>query len=109
MFIEPRRAVSVDELLRGMVIASGNDASIALAELTDGSEEAFVARMNREAARLGMANSHFTNVTGLSALSSETAPANGAEAPAPDGSVPATGAVPPAGTGSTDSSSASAR
>jgi len=67
MFIEPRRAVSVDELLRGMIIQSGNDASIALAELTDGSEEAFVARMNREAARLGMTNSHFTNVTGLSA------------------------------------------
>jgi D-alanyl-D-alanine carboxypeptidase (penicillin-binding protein 5/6) len=67
MFIEPRRAVSVDELLRGMIIQSGNDASIALAELTDGSEEAFVARMNKEAARLGMANSHFTNVTGLSA------------------------------------------
>jgi D-alanyl-D-alanine carboxypeptidase (penicillin-binding protein 5/6) len=67
MFIEPRRAVSVDELLHGMIIQSGNDASIALAELTDGSEEAFVARMNKEAARLGMANTQFTNVTGLSA------------------------------------------
>ena len=67
MFIEPRRAVSVDELLRGMIIQSGNDASIALAELTDGSEETFVARMNREAVRLGMVNSRFTNVTGLSA------------------------------------------
>jgi serine-type D-Ala-D-Ala carboxypeptidase (penicillin-binding protein 5/6) len=67
MFIEPRRAVSVDELVRGMIIQSGNDASIALAELTDGSEEAFVARMNTETARLGMTNTHFTNVTGLSA------------------------------------------
>jgi D-alanyl-D-alanine carboxypeptidase (penicillin-binding protein 5/6) len=67
MFIEPKRAVSVDELLHGMIIQSGNDVSIALAELTDGSEEAFVARMNKEAARLGMANTHFTNVTGLSA------------------------------------------
>jgi D-alanyl-D-alanine carboxypeptidase (penicillin-binding protein 5/6) len=66
MFIEPRRAVSVDELLRGMIIQSGNDASIALAELAGGSEDAFVARMNAEAARLGMANTHFTNVTGLS-------------------------------------------
>jgi D-alanyl-D-alanine carboxypeptidase (penicillin-binding protein 5/6) len=67
MFIEPKRAVSVDELLRGMIIQSGNDASISLAELVGGSEAAFVARMNTEAARLGMANTHFTNVTGLSA------------------------------------------
>jgi D-alanyl-D-alanine carboxypeptidase (penicillin-binding protein 5/6) len=67
MFIEPRRAVTVDELLHGVIIQSGNDASIALAELTDGSEEAFVARMNKEAARLGMENTHFMNVTGLSA------------------------------------------
>ena len=66
MFIEPRRAVSVDELLRGMIVQSGNDASIALAELVGGTEDAFVARMNTEAARLGMTNSRFTNVTGLS-------------------------------------------
>ena len=67
MFIEPKRAVSVDELLHGMIIQSGNDASIALAELVGGSEAAFVARMNTESARLGMANTHFANVTGLSA------------------------------------------
>ena len=67
MFIEPRRAVSVDELLRGMIVQSGNDASIALAELVGGTEEEFVARMNKEAARLGMANTRFANVTGLSA------------------------------------------
>ena len=67
MFIEPRRAVSVDELLHGTIIQSGNDASIALAELVGGSEEAFVARMNAEAGRLGMTGTHFTNVTGLSA------------------------------------------
>jgi len=67
MFIEPKRAVSVDELLHGMIIQSGNDASIALAELVGGSEDAFVARMNAEGARLGMANTHFANVTGLSA------------------------------------------
>jgi D-alanyl-D-alanine carboxypeptidase (penicillin-binding protein 5/6) len=65
MFIEPRRAVSVDELMRGMIVQSGNDASIALAELVAGSEEAFVARMNAEATRLGMTNTRFTNVTGL--------------------------------------------
>ena len=66
MFIEPRRTVSVDELLRGMIVQSGNDASIALAELVGGSEEAFVQKMNAEAARLGMTNTRFTNVTGLS-------------------------------------------
>ena len=66
MFIEPRRAVSVDELLRGMVVQSGNDASIALAELVEGSEAAFVARMNAEAKRMGLANTNFANVTGLS-------------------------------------------
>jgi D-alanyl-D-alanine carboxypeptidase (penicillin-binding protein 5/6) len=65
MFIEPRRAVSVDELLRGMIVQSGNDASIALAELVAGSEPAFVARMNAEAQRMGLANTHFVNVTGL--------------------------------------------
>jgi D-alanyl-D-alanine carboxypeptidase (penicillin-binding protein 5/6) len=66
MFIEPRRAVSVDELMRGMIVQSGNDASIALAELTAGTEEAFVQKMNAEAARLGMTNTRFANVTGLS-------------------------------------------
>jgi serine-type D-Ala-D-Ala carboxypeptidase (penicillin-binding protein 5/6) len=66
MFIEPRRAVSVDELLRGMIVQSGNDASIAIAELVGGSEEQFVEKMNAEAQRLGMTNTHFTNATGLS-------------------------------------------
>ena len=66
MFIEPRKAVSVDELLRGMIVQSGNDASIALAELIAGSEPTFAERMNAEAKRLGLANTHFTNATGLS-------------------------------------------
>ena len=66
MFVEPRKAVSVDELMRGMIVQSGNDASIALAELAAGSEQAFVERMNREAARLGLAGTRFVNVTGLS-------------------------------------------
>jgi len=65
MFIEPRRAVSVDELMRGMIVQSGNDASIALAELVAGSEAAFVARMNAEAKRMGLTGSHFANATGL--------------------------------------------
>ena len=66
MFIEPRKAVSVDELLRGMIVQSGNDASIALAELVSGGEAPFVEQMNREAARLGLAGTHFANATGIS-------------------------------------------
>ncbi|MET0441025.1 MAG: D-alanyl-D-alanine carboxypeptidase family protein [Casimicrobiaceae bacterium] len=66
MFIEPRKAVSVDELLRGMIVQSGNDASIALAELVAGSEPAFVAKMNAEAARLGLKGTRYVNATGLS-------------------------------------------
>ena len=65
MFIEPRKAVSVDELLRGMIVQSGNDAAIALAELVGGSHEAFVERMNKEAARLGLTATHFANADGL--------------------------------------------
>jgi serine-type D-Ala-D-Ala carboxypeptidase (penicillin-binding protein 5/6) len=67
MFIEPKKAVSVDELLHGMIVQSGNDAAIALAETTAGSEEAFVERMNKEAARLGMKNTRFATATGLPA------------------------------------------
>jgi D-alanyl-D-alanine carboxypeptidase (penicillin-binding protein 5/6) len=66
MFIEPRKAVSVDELLHGMIVQSGNDASVALAELIAGSEAAFAERMNQEAKRLGLANTSFVNATGLS-------------------------------------------
>lgn len=65
MFIEPNKKVTVDELIRGMIVQSGNDACIALAEIIAGSEEIFVQMMNKEAARLGMLNTHFTNTTGL--------------------------------------------
>lgn len=65
MFIEPKRPVKVDELLRGMIVQSGNDACIALAEAVAGSEEAFVQQMNREAQRLGLQNTQFRNATGL--------------------------------------------
>lgn len=65
MFIEPNKPVTVDELLHGMIIQSGNDASIALAEGIAGTEEAFADLMNQEAARLGMKNTHFVNATGL--------------------------------------------
>lgn len=65
MFIEPRRPVTVEQLILGMEVQSGNDATIALAEAIGGSEELFAQLMNRVAARLGMANSHFVNATGL--------------------------------------------
>ena len=65
MFLTVAESVSVEELLNGMIVQSGNDAAITLAEGVAGSEDAFVETMNREAARLGMKNSHFTNATGL--------------------------------------------
>jgi D-alanyl-D-alanine carboxypeptidase (penicillin-binding protein 5/6) len=65
MFVEPNRPVTVDELVRGMVVQSGNDACVALAELVAGTEEAFVERMNRAAERLGMKGSKFANASGL--------------------------------------------
>src|SRR5690606_8973880 len=65
MFIEPNKPVTVDELVRGVIVQSGNDACVALAETIAGSEEAFAALMNREAQRLGMVNTNFTNSTGL--------------------------------------------
>lgn len=65
MFIEPNKPVTVDELIRGMIVQSGNDACIALAEAVAGSEANFTTLMNKEAQRLGMKNTHFTNTTGL--------------------------------------------
>ncbi|MGH8687793.1 MAG: D-alanyl-D-alanine carboxypeptidase family protein [Burkholderiales bacterium] len=66
-FLEPGKLVSVDTLVRGMVVQSGNDASIALAEAVAGSEAQFAVLMNREAERLGLHDSHFANATGLPA------------------------------------------
>ena len=65
MFLTVAESVPVEELLNGMIVQSGNDAAITLAEGVAGSEEAFVDTMNREAVRLGMKNSHFVNATGL--------------------------------------------
>jgi D-alanyl-D-alanine carboxypeptidase (penicillin-binding protein 5/6) len=65
MFIEPRMTPKVSELLRGMIVQSGNDASVALAEGVSGSLEAFVAAMNRQAQAWGLQNTQFRNVTGL--------------------------------------------
>ncbi len=65
MFIEVGKKVSVKNLIKGMVIQSGNDASVALAEHVAGSEEAFVQLMNSYAQKLGMKHTHFMNATGL--------------------------------------------
>ncbi len=66
MYLEPGRSVSVDQLLRGMLTVSANDAAVALAEHSASTVDAFVDRMNAEVRRLGMANTHFANPTGLS-------------------------------------------
>jgi D-alanyl-D-alanine carboxypeptidase (penicillin-binding protein 5/6) len=65
MFVEVNTSVSVEDLLRGVIIQSGNDACIALAEHIAGSEEAFAEMMNDQARRLGMSHTHFVNSTGL--------------------------------------------
>ncbi|HEU4351850.1 MAG TPA: D-alanyl-D-alanine carboxypeptidase family protein [Burkholderiales bacterium] len=65
MYLEPRRPVTVDELIRGMVVQSANDACVALAEALAGSEEAFARMMNRESERLGMKDTRFANASGL--------------------------------------------
>lgn len=65
MFIEPSMSPTIEQLIKGMVIQSGNDASVALAEHLAGTEEAFAGLMNHYAEQLGMTNSHFMNSTGL--------------------------------------------
>jgi serine-type D-Ala-D-Ala carboxypeptidase (penicillin-binding protein 5/6) len=65
MFIEPGTPVTTEDLLRGLIIQSGNDAAIALAISVAGNEGDFIARMNREAKKLGMEDTQFLNPTGL--------------------------------------------
>jgi len=65
MFIKPGSQVTVDELLQGVIVQSGNDATVALAEAVAGSEDAFAALMNQEAAKQGLRDTHFVNSTGL--------------------------------------------
>lgn len=64
-FIELGKRIPLEVLLHGMIIQSGNDASVALAEHVAGSEDTFAHLMNSNAQRLGMVNSHFINATGL--------------------------------------------
>jgi len=65
MFIDTTMNPKVDELLKGMIVQSGNDASVALAEAVGGTVEQFVAMMNRQAQAWGLKNTSFRNVTGL--------------------------------------------
>lgn len=65
MFIEAGKLVSLEDLLRGLIIQSGNDASVALAEHIAASERGFVDMMNRTAESLGMSSTHFANASGL--------------------------------------------
>lgn len=65
MFLEPNKPVTVEQLLKGINIASGNDATVAMAEHIAGSERAFVDLMNQHAQLLGLKNSHFENAHGL--------------------------------------------
>jgi D-alanyl-D-alanine carboxypeptidase (penicillin-binding protein 5/6) len=65
MFVEVGKQVSVEDLLLGLIIQSGNDATVALAEHIAGSEETFAALMNRHAEEIGLTGSHFVNSTGL--------------------------------------------
>ena len=65
MFVEVGKQVSVEDLLQGMIVQSGNDATVALAEYIAGSEETFAALMNKHAEEIGLTGSHFENSTGL--------------------------------------------
>jgi serine-type D-Ala-D-Ala carboxypeptidase (penicillin-binding protein 5/6) len=65
MFVEVNEQVKVEDLLKGVIIQSGNDASVALAEHVAGNESTFAEMMNQHAARIGMNNSHFRNSDGL--------------------------------------------
>lgn len=65
MFIEPRKMVTINQLLLGLIVQSGNDAAIALAEAVAGDVDSFVTLMNKEAARMGMSATRFANPHGL--------------------------------------------
>ncbi len=65
IYLAPGEEMTVNDLLKGLIVSSANDAAVALAEAICGSEEAFVIRMNERAAELGMKNTHFENTNGL--------------------------------------------
>ncbi len=65
VYLEPGEEMTVDEMIKCVVVSSANDAAVALAEYVAGSEESFVEQMNKRASELGMQNSHFENTNGL--------------------------------------------
>jgi serine-type D-Ala-D-Ala carboxypeptidase (penicillin-binding protein 5/6) len=65
MFIDPATPVKVNDLMYGLIVQSGNDAAVALAEAVAGTEDTFVTLMNREAQRMGLKSTHFANAHGL--------------------------------------------
>ncbi|MCX7193540.1 MAG: D-alanyl-D-alanine carboxypeptidase [Proteobacteria bacterium] len=65
MFLQPNLPVTVEQMISGMVVVSGNDAAVALAEAVAGNTDSFVQMMNATARQLGMTESHFDNVNGL--------------------------------------------
>lgn len=65
IFLEPGEEMTTKEMLKGIAIGSGNDASVAMAERIAGSEQAFVEKMNKKAKELGLKHTHFKNTTGL--------------------------------------------
>jgi len=65
MFLDPKQPATVNDLLKGMIVQSGNDACIVLAEAIAGSEDSFAAMMNQAAKQMGLNNTHFLNSTGL--------------------------------------------
>jgi len=67
VFLEANQNYKLRDLLKSVIVASANDAAVALAEYMDGAEEAFVRRMNRRAGELGLENTHYVNCTGLPA------------------------------------------
>ncbi|XBD00017.1 D-alanyl-D-alanine carboxypeptidase family protein [Pseudalkalibacillus hwajinpoensis] len=67
IFLEAGEEMTVDDMLKGIAIASGNDASVAMAEAIAGSEDEFVNMMNQKATEMGLSNTHFVNPTGLPA------------------------------------------
>lgn len=67
IFLQPGEEMTVEDMIKGIAIASGNDASVAMAEHLAGTEEGFVTRMNERAKQLGMKNTHFVNSNGLPA------------------------------------------
>ena len=74
MFVEVGKKIAVQDLMRGLIIQSGNDASVALAEHIAGTESAFVGYMNHQAGILGMTNTRFENATGWPTKSTTVLP-----------------------------------